>query len=791
MAFVERKRPQFNEREAMDLARSLYRVSGIVKELPSERDQNFHIRDDSGKEFVLKIASTLESEETLDMQNKAMEHVAARTDFAFTQRICRSTQNNQMVAVVDSSGEPHFVRMLTYLQGIPFAQFRPHSNSLLRNLGKSLGFISQALSGFDHPASRRDLRWDFDRVEWVVTHFGKLIPEGKQSDLVLHFLNLWRNQAKPAIHTLRKSVVYHDANDYNILVFQETARDEAQIRLIDFGDMLYTYTLAEAAIGAAYAMLEKQDPLSAATEVVRGFHEIFPLTEEEIRLLFHFMTMRLCLSVCICAYQKQEEPENEYLKISEMPAWETLEKLKEIHSEFASNRLREACNQEPHPDPGNVQIRGREESSVETRRLLERRKKHISKSLSISYQSPLNITRGKGQYLYDESGRAYLDCVNNVAHVGHCHPRVIEAAVKQWNELNTNTRYLHRNIVDYAERLCASFPEPLNVCFFVCSGSEANDLALRLARAYTGCKNTVVLESAYHGNLSSLIEISPHKFDGPGGSGAPQFVRKTMLPDLYRGPYKREMRDAGMKYAEDVRAQIESFENSQPVTFIVESAPGCAGQIILPQNYMERAFRFVRDRGGVCIADEVQVGFGRVGSHFWCFQTQNVVPDIVTLGKPIGNGHPLAAVITTPTVAAAFENGMEYFNSFGGNPVSCAVGMAVLDVIEQENLQLHALEVGNYLKSGLTSLMDRHLLIGDVRGLGLFLGLELVTDRKSLNPAAREASCVIERMKERNILLSTDGPHHNVIKIKPPMVFTKEDADCLVQNLDFVLSECR
>ena len=961
MAFVERKRPQFTEREALEIAQSLYRVSGDLKELPSERDQNFHIRDDSGKEFVLKIASTLEPQDTLEMQNKAMEHVAARTDFAFTQRICRSLQDNQMVAVVDASGEPHFVRMLTYLPGIPLALFQPHSISLLRNLGKTLGFMSQALRGFDHAASRRDLRWDFDRVEWVLTHFGKFIPKGKQSELVHYFLDLWRADVKPVIHSLRKSVVYHDANEYNVLVVRETPQGKQQVRLIDFGDMLYTYTFSEVAIGAAYAMLEKPDPLSTASEVVRGFHEVFPLTEEEIKLLFHFMTMRLCLSVCICAYQQQEEPENQYLKISEIPAWKTLEKLKEIHPRFAGYRLREVCDLEPHPDAGAVRIwlkeqstgsepvsgfdsrggygevrfhdpkafrilgnegyewrsihlgldyfvspgtsvyspyegvihsfrdnavsgdygptivvehrageipffalyghlssdsllglypgksvpkgscigrvgtfeengnwpphvhsqlildlldqhgtfpglctphnkmtwlslcppfdRKLEDSSSEQEGLIERRRKHISNSLSVSYQSALNIVRGKGQYLYDAFGRAYLDCVNNVAHVGHSHQKVVEAAFKQMNELNTNTRYLHQNLADYAERLCAKFPEPLSVCFFVCSGSEANDLALRLARAYTGSKNTVVLEGAYHGNLSSLIEISPYKFDGPGGSGAPPFVRKTMLPDLYRGVYKRGIPDAGEKYGNDVRAQIASFENSQPVTFIVESSPGCAGQIILPQNYLERAFHYVRDTNGVCIADEVQVGFGRVGSHFWCFQTQNVIPDIVTLGKPIGNGHPLAAVITTPKIAAVFENGMEYFNTFGGNPVSCAVGMAVLDVIEEENLQFHALEVGAYLKTALGSLMGRHSLIGDVRGLGLFLGIELVTDRKTLIPAAREASYVTERMKERGILLSTDGPDHNVIKIKPPMVFANEDADWLVQNLDVVLSE--
>jgi 4-aminobutyrate aminotransferase-like enzyme len=359
--------------------------------------------------------------------------------------------------------------------------------------------------------------------------------------------------------------------------------------------------------------------------------------------------------------------------------------------------------------------------------------------------------------------------------------------VEQAYVLNTNTRYLHDSIIQYAERLLATLPPPLEVVFFVCSGSEANELALRLARAHTGAEDFIVVDGAYHGNTQALIEISPYKHDGPGGKGTPPHVHKALMPDPYRGRYKGYGLETGRAYAQHI---VEIIEESSPLAgFIVESVLGCGGQIVLPEGYLREAFAAVRAAGGVCIADEVQVGFGRVGSHFWGFETQGVVPDIVTMGKPIGNGHPLAAVATTRAIADSFANGMEYFNTFGGNPVSCGVGTAVLDIIQTEQLQQNALAVGNHLLARLTALMDRHPLVGDVRGLGLFIGIELVKSRETLEPAAWEASYVVERMKEEGILLSTDGPLHNVIKLKPPLVFTHADADLLVDTLDKILLE--
>ncbi|GAB4459781.1 MAG: hypothetical protein Kow0031_39620 [Anaerolineae bacterium] len=411
--------------------------------------------------------------------------------------------------------------------------------------------------------------------------------------------------------------------------------------------------------------------------------------------------------------------------------------------------------------------------------------------MSISYRRHLKIVRGYRQFLYDDEGRAYLDAVNNVPHVGHNHPRVVRAGQRQMAVLNTNTRYLHDNLVRYAERLTATMPEPLRVCFFVCSGSEANDLALRLARTHTGRRDVVILEGAYHGNLTSLIEISPYKYDGPGGPGRPAHVQEALMPEPYRGPYKLDDPQVGKKYAGHVRQAIEQIEaqGRGVAAFVAESLLGCGGQVVLPPGYLPAAYAHVRAAGGVCIADEVQVGFGRVGTHFWGFETQGVTPDIVTLGKPIGNGHPLAAVITTPEIAASFNNGMEYFNTFGGNPVSCAIGMAVLDVVEQEGLQANALRVGNRLLAGLRQLQPKYPLIGDVRGLGLYIGVELVRNRDSLEPAAEEASYIANRMRDHGILISTDGPLHNVLKMKPPLVFTETDADRLVAALDRILQE--
>jgi 4-aminobutyrate aminotransferase-like enzyme len=416
--------------------------------------------------------------------------------------------------------------------------------------------------------------------------------------------------------------------------------------------------------------------------------------------------------------------------------------------------------------------------------LQDLRDKYLGPSLRLSYDEPLHIVRGEGQYLFDAGGNQYLDCVNNEQHVGHCHPRVVAAARKQYGKLNANTRYLSNTVVRYAKNLIDTLPDRLDVCFFTNSGSESNDLALRLTRHFTGSKETIVFGAAYHGHLSSLIEISPYKHVGPGGSGPPDFVYTVPAPDPFRGKYRGP--DCTNDYVQEVQRIIARINGKglRVSAFIAEAIMGCGGQLLIPKGLLKGAFELVKKADGVCIADEVQIGFGRIGSHFWGFEHCGVVPDIVTMGKPMGNGHPLSAVVTTREIADTFNNEMEYFNSFGGNPVSCAVGQAVLDVIKDDELQENAPHVGSHLLDQLNTLRSKHDLIGDVRGAGLFIGVELVDGRCSLDPAGNEADVLINMMKEKGFLLSSEGPDHNVIKIKPPMVFTKANADLLVKTLD-------
>ncbi|MEW9573447.1 aminotransferase class III-fold pyridoxal phosphate-dependent enzyme [Rhodanobacter sp. Si-c] len=420
--------------------------------------------------------------------------------------------------------------------------------------------------------------------------------------------------------------------------------------------------------------------------------------------------------------------------------------------------------------------------------LLDLRKRYLNPTLSVSYREPLKIVRGAGAWLYDQHGEAYLDMVNNVCHVGHCHPRVVAAGQAQMARLNTNTRYLHDNIVEYAMRLVATLPAPLSVVFLTNSGTEANDLALRLARAHTGKRGALVLDHAYHGHSPSMVELSPYKFNGKGGEGQVVHVGVVDMPDVYQGAF-RDPSIAGRQYADLLPAEIAGLRERgfEPAVFYCESLLGCGGQIVLPDGYLREAYATVRAAGGVCLADEVQVGFGRAGDHFWAFERQGVAPDILTVGKPIGNGHPIGAVVTTPEIAASFVTGMEYFNTFGGNPVSCAIALAVLDVIHEEGLQENARVVGGLLMDGLRELQHRHECIGDVRGCGLFIGAELVSDPVARTPDRVKARQVVEAMKARHVLLSTEGPADNVLKIKPPVVFGRRDAGEFLEKLDAVL----
>ena len=772
--------PTFKAEDAREVAHRVFGVDGEVSTLPSERDQNFLLQTNGGDRFVLKIANASDGRALLDAQNDALSHIARRSSLC--PRVIPALDGKTISEVVSDGNVRHFVRLFTWLSGEPLATV-PQTAELLVDLGRSVAELDGTLEGFDHPAIHRDFYWDLAQGITLVRGSASFVTDDGMRALVTRLVDQIEARDAARFSRLRRAAVHNDPNDYNVLVSlpPEGGSHESEASaalpvasafrrkitgILDFGDIVYSYAIADLAIAIAYVVLDKSDPLSAAVSVVRGYQDVRPLADDEIASLFGLVLLRLCTSVCVAARQQRQRPDDEYLSVSQGPIAATLPALAAIDFDVAEAAFRNARGKTP------------EETLAARRRV-------IGPNLSVSYRRPVKIVRGWMQYLYDQAGRQYLDGYNNVPHVGHSHPRVVQAAAEQMLVLNTNTRYLHDRLALFAERLIATLPDPLRVCYFVNSGSEANELALRLARAHTRRRDVVVLDAAYHGNTTTLVDISPYKFNGPGGEGAQPWVHVLPLPDTYRGKFRRDDPRAGEKYAEFAR------HVRNPGAFIAESAPSVGGQIILPDRYLASVYAIVRAAGGVCIADEVQTAYGRMGTDFYAFEAQRVVPDIVVLGKPIGNGYPLGAVITTREIAASFDNGMEFFSTFGGSTVACAVGLAVLDVVEEERLQSHAREVGDHLLGGLGALPDRHPLVGDVRGSGLFIGVELVRNRETLEPATTEAADIVNALRDRGILIGTDGPFENVLKIRPPMPFTREDADLLVRALDDVLSSLR
>ncbi len=765
---------RFAEEHAEQLVKDYYGLEMKAKNLTGEYDYNFLLQAADGTRYIFKISGNDDKPDFIDAQVKIINHLS-HTGVAkkFSQHI--KNKNGQELTQYKHDGKDYYLRLLTFLEGEFWINLKERTDNLHYDLGNFLGEMDKALSDFSHPAMHRRYLWD---ISQTMDANKKLdcIKDYQRRRIAGYFLLQFETEVLPHISSLRHAYTHHDANDTNVLV-----KNNKISGLIDFGDMVYTALINNLAVACTYAMMNHDNPLHAAALVVKGYHAAYPLTEQELDLLYYLIAARLCISVTQSAWNASIETNNEHHFISEAPAWELLTTLIRINPLKAQDVFRKACG-------FNTVINADGYAA-----LLQSRKEYIGRNLSISFKKNVKIVRGALQYLYDDKGNTFIDCVNNVSHVGHCHPTVVRAMQKQIATLNTNTRYLHDGIVEFAKMLTATLPAELSVCYFTNSGSEANDLAIRMSRHFTKQKDVIVLDHAYHGTSTVAIEMSPYKFDGKGGFGKMPYIHKAKNPDQYRGEFRYDDADAGKKYAADVQRIIDELkkENKAPAAFICETLLGVGGQIPLPANYLKEVYGYVKAAGGICIADEVQVGFGRVGSAFWGFELQDALPDIVVLGKPIGNGHPLAAVVTTPAIADAFNNGMEYFNTFGGNPVSMATGIAVLKTIQEEELQQHALHVGNHLIAGLKNLMEKHSIIGDVRGHGLFIGAEMVRNRKTLEPAVPEIDMVVEKMKDRGFFISTDGPLYNVLKIKPPLVFTADNADELVKNLDEVLAEIK
>ncbi|MEA1785273.1 aminotransferase class III-fold pyridoxal phosphate-dependent enzyme [Arenibacter sp. GZD96] len=657
-------------------------------------------------------------------------------------------------------------RLLSYVEGEFLARVA-HTPNLLYSFGQFLGRLDAQIHLMYVPAVASKISaWDIQHLP-LSRPLLPYIADAKNRNLVDYFFVQFEAQVVPLQYQLRKGIIHGDANDWNVLT-----QKEAVSGIIDFGDMCYSWIINEVAIALTYAMMGKADPLESAVPLLQGFHAIFPLQEIELKVLYYLVAARLCISVCQSAYTKTLKPESDYITISESPAWELL------HHWITINPLRAQ-----HLFLKAVGYATAKKTTLNVQ--LSRRKTYLSEALSLSYNRPIAMERSAFQYMYDSDGNTFLDAYNNIMLAGHCHPKVIQSAQSTIAKLNTNTRYIYDELLAYSEKLVAKFPATLQKVFFVNSGSAASDLAIRMALTHTAKKKIMVVEHGYHGNTKTGIEISHYKYSTSNGVGKQDYIEETALPNLFNSGYK-DQQSAATHFIDGAISKIEE-NRGQIAAFIAEPIVGCGGQVPLAEGYLQSVYKAIRAQGGVCISDEVQVGFGRLGAYFWGFEMHHVIPDMVILGKPMGNGHPIGAVVTTSEIAASFTNGVEFFSSFGGNPVSCAIGSAVLEVIEEEALQQHALAVGNYLITLLKNLQNEYSEIADIRGSGLFLGVELWDHQGK--PNTNLAAHLKNGLREKHILIGTDGPFDHVLKIKPPLSFTKANADTLVGALRALLKK--
>ncbi|MEP7320648.1 MAG: aminotransferase class III-fold pyridoxal phosphate-dependent enzyme [Saprospiraceae bacterium] len=978
-----------------------YSLTGDLEMIYSELDAVYSLSTISNQKFVIKISNPSRSRDILELESRIIEHFRNSSFPYQLQEIIRTVEGEEMVNI-----DQFHIRVLAWIDAKLLAECNPSSTVTRDSIGQMLGLVSLNLKQFNHQAAHRSIKWDPSGLPWIKDYIDLLPTEWQ-----LRFneqLDKFERLCLPILDQCPKQINYNDANDYNILCHWNDAEQVfVSVGLIDWLDVVYTHRINELAIACAYCILKLPDPLTAAAELVSGYHRVNPLEDAELKVLPHMILSRLMISVTVSSINKAQHPENNYLQVTETDAWNLIEKWMSIHEHLAYYTFRSVCGKVPVPDslrfvewtggksfssivpekilkqPKRIDLSvGSEElghfSNFTDERLLNknveklfseseysviigsyneirpiyttdsfkkekndgpswrtvhigqdffapfgteiyapcagkiislknnigsrdygptiimqhkdqdlewyslyghlsetsfdlikegdsiaqgqqigfignqsenggwpphvhfqiildllnytgdfpgvadfkdlnvwlnlcpdpflitgiksipaeiqtvdelihRRKKLLGNNLSLSYKKPLWIKRGIYQYLIDHTGRLYLDTVNNVAHCGHEHPRIVSAGTKSMSILNTNTRYLHENILELAENLLRKTNNHFSVCYFTNSGTEANELAIRMAKNFTGSKDILTMQWGYHGNSNMMVDLSSYKFDRKGGTGKPHHTHVIPMADPLRGKYAGQP-DQSTLYLQEIQKILDNIatQDSKPAALFAESIISCGGQIVYPSAFFSNAVDKIRNAGGIYIADEVQTGLGRTGEYFSAYEMYGVMPDIMTLGKPLGNGHPIGAVLCTSRIAASFNNGMEYFNTFGGNPVSCAIATEVLQVIDDEKLMENALLIGNYLIKELNLFKKEFKIIADVRGHGFFLGIELL---KNERPAGKEANYLTSRMREHGILMSTDGPDDNVIKIKPPMCFDMNNAEEVLDRMRTILKE--
>lgn len=773
MKFLRANAPHFPITAIEQLAQQHFGLTGMLEPLYSERDQNTRLREANGKAWVVKIANAAEDPAIIDCQIETLLHIANVDPDLPVPRVRRTTSGATHVHIQAADGTTHLFHVLSFLEG-QIAGTATLDEVLYGKIGTIVARLGKAMRGFFHPAAGgRDLLWDVRMAPRLLPHVD-LLKGREHPEIARDILTHFAEKVLPRLPHLRAQLIHGDVHEHNLILTHAAPLEIAGI--IDFGDMIHGPLIMDVADTVADFAVNPAKVLDVLHAIVAGYHAVTPLEPAEIELVYDLVLTRLLLTPLTNAVRAKETPdEPNYMAEYGEAGLEVCAEIRRIGRDAFTDAVRAACG---------LPARRNAADSVDT--LIDRRKAAMGSRLYVFYDPPLHMVRGEGVWLTDAGGRRYLDCYNNVPHVGHCHPHVVEALTRQIRTLNTNTRYLGEQVLDYSERLGATLPGKLKVCAFVNSGSEANDIAWRMAKAYTGNPGGLTMEYAYHGITEAIDAFSPS--GSLTGKLAPH-MRTLVAPDGYRGAHRYGTPDLGLRYAAHADEAIASLAAAgmKPAAFMVDSAFMTNGVLEPQKDYLATVFAKVRAAGGLCIGDEVQSGFGRMGSFMWGHTHHGVVPDIVTIGKPAGNGHPLGVVITTPEIMECFLKETSFFSTFGGNNVSCAAGLAVLDVIVGEGLIANASSTGDYLKQGFKGLMAKHDLIGDVRGTGLALGVELVTDRKTLAPATAETKRLLNLMRDEGILIGSEGVLGNILKIRPPIVFQREHADLAVSALDRAL----
>jgi len=761
--------PDLRQEALQPILRNSFGLEGSLIALPGERDQNFRVDTADGRHYLLKVSNPADSRSVVEMQTTALGHVE-RVDASLpVMRNLPTTGGEPWIEVTGPDGRIYPVRLLTFLPGRVTAA-TALTVEAIRSFGQITARLGRALRGFFHPAADYEILWDVKhalKLRPLLTH---VFDPARRAQLE-RALDRFEARAAPVLPGLRAQVIHGDMTLDNVL-FNDADRI---CGIVDFGDMAHAPLACDLAVAIASVLSGRADAIDAARTMIGGYVSVTPLEDEEADLLADLVMARLVAEVAITAWRVGRYPGHAAYSVSGEPAARAfLDSIEATGTDVVRRGFREACRGLPY-----------RRAAADS--LLQRRARALPRS-PLFYEHPVHLVRGEGSWLFDPDDRRYLDCYNNVPVVGHSHPRVVRAVAEQQRLLATNSRYLHEAIVELAERLKATLPPCLDAILVVNSGSEANDLAWRIACAATELAGAVVTAFAYHGLTHATHALSPEEW---AKGERPAHVATVPAPDGYRGAYRREEIGWAERYAAHVDDAVQALGGLGLAAVYMDPAFTADGIFIPAPGYLREVARRARAHGGLLVADEVQAGHGRSGTALWSFQDSGIEPDMVVFGKPMGNGFPVAALAVRSQLLGAVPEETELFSTFGGNPVACAAALAVLDVIEDEGLVHNAAGVGSYLREGLAKLAECHAVIGDVRGEGLLLGVELVDDRVTRAPATIQAGRVAEALRQRGILLGTTGPARNVLKIRPPLVFQHEQADLLLRNLEEVLAASR